>query len=156
MLQSLPEAALRRIGVIEDVVVLGEIPEPAARHLGVATDERTVWLHPNTAHHIYTRRGFEDGEAAFVFRHLPRVIYEPHFCGCDPRTCGRLDLVHVTEDDARAVFAALKVVSGASAPSGRDEIWVSTAHRLPTNFLSRKRYRDSLQPLGGLDVGAEG
>jgi hypothetical protein len=26
-----------------------------------------------------------------------------------------------------------------------DEIWVSTAHPLPRNFLSRKRYRESLR-----------
>lgn len=156
MLQQEPEAALRRIGVIEEVVVLGRLPEHAARRLELATAERTVWLHPNTAHHIYTERGFQRGEAEFIFTHLPRVIAAPHFCGRDPRTGGRLDLVHLAEDGARAVFAALKVVDAERALSGRDEIWVSTAHPLPNNFLARKRYRDSLMPLGVLDEGGGG
>jgi hypothetical protein len=85
-----------------------------------------------------------------------QLIHEPHFCGCDPRSRGRLDLVHVVEAEARAVFAGLKVVGASTSLSGRDEIWVSTAHRLPMNFLSRKRYRDSLRPLDGLDTGAGG
>ena len=153
MLQKEPGTVLRRIGVMEEVVVLGRLPEAAVRHLGLATPERTVWLHPNTAHHIYLQRGFEVGEADFVFRHLPRVVCQPHYCGCDPRSPRRLDLVNVADDGARAVFAGLKVVEAATALSGRDEIWVSTAHRLPGNFLARKRYRHSLRPLDTLDEG---
>jgi hypothetical protein len=151
MPQTLSQPALRRIGVVQEVVVLGPLPEAAARHLGLETPERAVWLHPNTAHHIYTQRGFEDGEAEFVFHHLPRAVCAPHYCGRDPRAPGRLDLVYVAEDGARAVFTGLKVVDAAAALSGRDEIWVSTAHRLPGSFLSRKRYRDTLRPLDALD-----
>ena len=149
MLQKEPETVLRRIGVIQEVVVLGRLPEAAVRHLDLATLERTVLLHPNTAHHIYTERGFEDGESEFVFQHLPRVVCEPHYCGWDPRSSRRLDLVYVAEGGARAIFAGLKVVDASTARSGRDEIWVSTAHRLPGNFLARKRYRHSLRPLSG-------
>lgn len=84
-----------------------------------------------------------------MFSLLPRVIREPHLCGCDPRSRGRYDLVHLADDQTRPVFAALKLVEAPAALSARDEIWVSTAHRLPANFLSRKRYRDSLRPLRG-------
>ena len=59
MLQTGPETTLLRIGVIHPVIELGPLGDAAAARLGLPERERIVLLHPNTAHHIYTQRGFE-------------------------------------------------------------------------------------------------
>ncbi|HEU0014143.1 MAG TPA: hypothetical protein VFQ45_10690 [Longimicrobium sp.] len=143
------EAPLRPVGAVDEVQVVGALAEIVVERLQLCTTARSVWLHPNTAHHIATQRGMDQGEADFIFSHLPNTILRPHFCGCDPRAPRRYDLIHVPAGSGRAVFAAIKVVAAAEAASRTDEIWVSTAHPLPRSFLSRKRYRESLHRLDG-------
>jgi hypothetical protein len=141
-------SSLRPVGGVDEIQVIGALPDRVADLLGLKTSSRSVWLHPNTAHHISTRRGVERGEADFVLSHMPLAILRPHYCGCDPRSEGRYDLVFVPEGAPRAVFVALKIVPALQADqSEHDEIWVSTAHPLARNFLSRKRYRASLRPV---------
>src|SRR5215213_465058 len=140
------ENALRPVGGVEEVQVVGAISEIVAAYLGLSTTARSVWLHPGAVDHIHAQRGITRGDADFVLSHLPATVIRPHYCGPDPRLDGRFDLVHVPEDADRAVFVAIKVVIAADARV-TDEIWVSTAHPLSGNFLSRKRYRDSLRRL---------
>lgn len=157
MQQSDTVAVLRLFGAIEEVAELGDLPEHAAAHLGLSTGARTVWLHPNTGLHIYTQRGLQRGDAEWIFAHLPRAVADPHFCGCDPRTPRRYDLVHLPHGADRALFVAIKEVAAAASPRARDEIWVSTAHALPLNFMARKRYRDTMREVRGpLDEGVRG
>ena len=141
------ENALRPVGGVEEVQVVGAIPAIVAELLGLTTVARSVWLHPGAVEHIYTRRGLSRGDADFVLSHIPAAVLRPHYCGPDPRAGGRYDLIHVPENSDRAVFVAIKVVTAAEAASETDEIWVSTGHPLSGNFLSRKRYSHTLQRL---------
>ena len=150
------KALLCRFGFLEEVAELGTLPGAVARQLGMGPVGCGVWLHPNTAYHIYVQRGFTDGEAQFVFSCLMAAILAPHFAGCDPRAPLRYGLVRMCAETGRGVFVAIKLVPASASPHGRDEIWVSTAHPLPANFLARKRYRDTLAAVAGLDDSVRG
>ena len=140
------EDALRPVGGVEEVQVVGAISQIVAEYLELTTTARSVWLHPGAIEHIHAQRGLTRSDADFVLSHLPATVIRPHYCGPDPRSDGRFDLIHIPEHADRAVFVAVKVVTAADERA-TDEIWVSTAHPLSGNFLSRKRYRDSLRRL---------
>lgn len=133
-------------------LLAGALHDAVAKMLGLAASVRAVWLHASVVDHIYAQRGADRDDAEFVLAHLPAAISRPHYCGPDPRDRVRFDLVHLPDGAERAIFVALKLVAAAKSASGADELWVSTAHPLPADFLRRKRYRESLRAVSWLDL----
>jgi hypothetical protein len=54
----------------------------------------------------------------------------------------------VGECHGRPLFVSVKLVHAADASTGDDELWVSTAHPLPTGFLTQARYACRFQAVG--------
>ncbi|MFL5381782.1 MAG: hypothetical protein ACJ8GN_04640 [Longimicrobiaceae bacterium] len=140
------EKVLRPVDGVEEVQVVGAISQIVAEYLGLATTARSVWLHPGVVEHIRGQRGLTRDDADFVLSRIPPTVIRPHYCGPDPRWEGRFDLIHVPDDAARPVFVAIKLVHAVDERS-TDEIWISTAYPLSGNFMSRKRFKDSLRRL---------
>jgi hypothetical protein len=146
------ESILRPVGGVEEIQVVGAVPDVVLEQLEVVTGARSVWLHPDIVQHIYAQRAakkrqIETGDAEFSLQHLPATILRPDYCGLDKRDerRRRIDLVRAVPGTGRFLFTSIKVVGSSESHAGSDEIWVCTAHPLGGSFLTQKRYRDTLQ-----------
>lgn len=141
-------APLRPVGGVEEIQVVGAIPDVVFDQCGFSTRARSVWMHPDVVRKIERKR---PGVVDFTLNHLSEVILQPHYCGRDPRDAGgrRIDLVHlVGECGGRPLFVSVKLVHAADAATGDDELWVSTAHPLPPGFLTQARYASRFRAVG--------
>jgi hypothetical protein len=136
------QAALRPVVGGGEIQVIGALSEPVALVLGLPTTVRTVFVHPDTIHHVAQGRR---SDTEFVLQYMPAAILQPHYCGQDPRHQNRYDLVHVEHGGERAVLVAIKFVSAVAAGSLVDELWVSTGYPLRRGFLKRRRWKESLK-----------
>lgn len=140
-------AALRPVGGVEEIQVVGALSDAVLDQCGVVTDARSVWLHPDVVRKLEAKR---PEFVEFILNHIADAVLRPHYCGLDHRDSSgrRVDLVHLVATYAgRPLFVAVKVVAAADAGSGTDEIWVSTAHPLPPDFLTQPRYCARLKPV---------
>lgn len=134
------EALLRPVAGVAEIQVIGALADHIAQALALPTTARSVWLHPDTATHVVSRR---QADADFVLSNLPRAILRPHFAGvelCDSR---RVRLVHTVAARSH-LHVALKLVLAAEAGSATDELWVSTAYRIGATSLTRLRNKSTL------------
>lgn len=138
------EAALRPVGGVEEIQVVGAIGVRVMGLLGIATSAQSVWLHPDVVRHIEAQRQSSSGDAEFVLQHLAAAILRPHLVGVhagDPR---RMRVVHLVEAEGRYLLVALKIVRAADSGSQADEIWVSSAFPLGETSLTRLRKKHTL------------
>ena len=135
------EAALRPVGGVADIQVVGALSERIAALLGLSTGARSVWMHQDTVGHVVTRR---DRDAEFVLEHLPGAILRPQFVGIEFCDADRVRLVHRLEKHDCYVHVAIKLVVAAEAGSGIDELWVSTAYKMGARSLTRLRKKTTL------------
>lgn len=142
------EAALRPVGGVSGVQVVGGLETRVIDLLGLTTTARSVWLHESVVEHIRLQRGIKKGDAEFALQHMAGAIIRPMFCGHDPngsrRDPYRKALVQWVEPAQRFLCVAIKFVDAARANSYTDELWVSTAYPLPENFLRQQRWLTSL------------
>lgn len=131
------EAVLRPVAGVEELQVVGAVPEAVVALLGLRTAARSVWLHPDAVAHIAAQRARAPGDAEFVLQHLAAAVLRPHWAALE-RDGRRVRLVHVVRAGSGYLFVALKCVTAAEAATGADEIWVSTAYRLGPRSLTRQ------------------
>ncbi len=140
------EPILRPVAGVADVQVVGAIDEAILSECGLVTSARSVWLHQSTVRHIQDRR-MAPRDVEFALQYMPAAILRPHFFGVDLREArgNRFHLVHLVRDfEGRPLYVALKLVSAVDASSETDELWVSTAYPIARNFLTQKRYQNTL------------
>lgn len=135
------EAALRPVGGVADIQVVGALSDRVVELLALQTAARSVWMHPKSVSHIIGQRG-KDSE--FVLQHLPRAVLQPHFVGIEFRDRSRVRLVHRMDDHDCHLHVAVKLVVASAAGSGFDEFWVSTAYRMGSQSLTRMRNKTTL------------
>jgi len=138
--RSAAEAALRPVGGVGEIQVVGALADEVVQALRLESDARSVWLHPNVVQHIQERRTQED--ATFVLEHMASTILRPHHAGPDPRIHRCYALVKQVDD--RYVFIAIKCVTADYVRRHADEIWISTAYVLGDEILTRKRWANML------------
>jgi hypothetical protein len=140
-------AALRPVGGVAEIQVVGAISDTVLDQCGVKTDARSVWLHPDVVRKLEAKR---PDSVDFILNHIADAVIRPQYCGLDHRDGSRrrIDLVHlVATYGGRPLFVAVKLVLATDAASGSDDIWVSTAYPLPPEFLTEPRYSGRFKPV---------
>lgn len=133
-------AALRPVGGVQDIQVVGALADVLVAHLDLKTAARSVWMHQDVVQHIQEQRTHTD--AAFVLEHMASVVFRPDWAGWDSGDHRRHILVKAVA--RRLVFVAIKCVSAELARSANDEIWVSTSWVTNPDSLTRKRWARTL------------
>lgn len=135
--------ALRPVGRVYELQVIGALDDRVVAILGLTTQARSVWLHPDAVTHIESQRA-APADVEFVLQHIAAAVLRPDWVGVEGRDSRRVRLVHLVRVEGRYLHVALKVVSAADAGSDRDEIWVSSAFPLGERSLTRLQRRDTL------------
>lgn len=90
------EAALRPVGGVQEIQVVGALHERVAEMLSLTVTARSVWLHPDVVAHIQQQRGQRD--STFVLEHMTTVLLRPDWAGCDPSDHRRHAIVKVVKE----------------------------------------------------------
>lgn len=143
------EAALRPVAGVNDIQVVGALNEEWLRRVGIHTDARSVWLHPDKVAHMQERRGRTHSE--FCLEHLPSVIIRPDLIGLEEADARRICLVSLIADHRQHLFVSVKLVRASEAGTLVDELWFSTAYMVGQKSLTRLRKRINFIPCAVTD-----
>jgi hypothetical protein len=144
------DAPLRPVGGVDEIQVVGALSDTVIEALGITTDARSVWLHPDAVTHIITRRA---SEAEFILQNIPVAILRPAYVGVEMSDQRRICVVHKVGQPHAWLHVAIKLVTAAEARSSKDELWISTAHPLGRRSLTRMRNKVTLWNVENLEQG---
>lgn len=142
------ERVLRPSRWVNDIQVIGALPEHVARQTGLGSGARSVWLHQESVANICEQRHLKPRDSEFVLEYMPAAVLRPMFHGLDRKgDASRIAVAGFVRPERRYLYLALKVVPSRGLGPDEDAIWVSTGYPLSEEAVRRHLRRGTLKPV---------